>query len=239
MENEDVMQSNSPSVEKEVKSGVLIRSSLEDLHPPYRLLRPAGTVYYTSVEYPDPAITGIIERTTIQSVLLSERRVVQASLYSADAFITLGSIEAMRRYFDSWKEIKAPSDMTPQAIQFRSVPASDGWGTTQEMYVSPDFYEYLVFSDERALDTIKEELKEKTFQEWLNKIKKSFSRAHKNSPHRVWVGNEEVYGANNLIWVGGQKVTNENGEGTHYEQNMKKVISRADFETACRKILFK
>jgi hypothetical protein len=235
----EILRALGTSLEK--KEGELIEMTsynLKDLHPPYRLFRPDNTTYYIHIDYPDPAITGIKEKTSAQNILSSKKRLIEASLYAADDFIQRGSLEALKQYFDSWKEIKSPKDMTFHEIKWRNVPASDGWGYTDEMYVFPDFYEYLAFSDDKDFEEIKNELKERTFQMWLKKKEKSFRRASKKYPYSVWVGDLRIDGANNRQWIASKRIRDKNGWVDHNEQDLKEPVTFDDFEKLCREILF-
>lgn len=236
----DILRALGASLERKEGEPIELTSyNLENLHPPYQLFRPANAVYYIHIKYSDSAVKGIKERTTIQQILSSQKRLVEASLYAADEFIRYGSLEALKEYFDSWKEIKSPKDTTFHEIRWRSVPASDGWGYTDEMYVFPDFYEYLAFSDDRDIEEIKNELMEKTFQMWLKKQEKRFRDTSRDYPHYVWVGDVRVDGLKGQLWIAVKKVRNDKDRVDHNEYDLREPITFPEFKKLCQQLIKK
>ena len=220
------------SLEQRNDGHITLRSyHLEDLHPPYKLLRPKNTGYYVAVEYFDPAIKGVKELSHPKEIL-SSKRMVEASLYAADAFIRNGSLESLKIYYDSWKEIKSPHDMTFHEVRERWIPARDGWGREKETYVFPDFYEYLAFEDERSVEEIKNTLRERSFQYWLSKQKQRFGSDYERF---VWVDNLRVDGENNKIWIA-RKIIEKDGWVDHGEDTHE-ALAFSDFEKLCREYL--
>lgn len=217
--------------QKEIGPVILKSYELQDLNPPFKLLRPDNTIYYIAVDYPDPGIKSIREQKSLQDAL-SSRRIIEASLYAANDFIRHGSLEYLKKYYDSWKEIKSPQDMTPHEVKEIWGPASDGWGSDMRLEVFPDFYEYLAFNDDREIEEIKNNLKNLTLQNWFSKQKEWFGGDH---IHYVWIGNLRVDGSNNKLQIGRKRVTSTEGRVSYEDQNQ--PITWADFEDLCRQFL--
>lgn len=202
----DVFRAMGISLEQRPGQSILLRSYvLKNLHPPYRLVRPHATTYYTYIDMlrdlPDPAIKHLREAVGLQEIIASGKRVIEAPLEAADGFIRGGRLEELKNYYRHWKEIKSPKDTTFQTVVESLVPAPDDWGYEMERHVFPELFEYLVFEDERDFENVKSEAIEKSFRHWLRKQKWDFARKSNK-----W-GADESY-----VWIGGLRISGLNGK---------------------------
>ncbi len=229
----DIVRALEAPLEQRAEPIVLRRYELEDLHPPFMLLRPQNAAYYTAIEYPDPVIKGVQEEIAPENLLASQR-IIEASLYAADKFIRTGDLEFLKKYYDSWKEIKTQKEMTFHELRERWVPARDGWGRTPELYAFPDFYEYVAFDAPGDLDAIKNELKERTFRAWLAKQKEGL-----DSPNGrlLWVGDVSVNGREGKLKIATRRIRNNNGWVDRYEHPENEEIIFEQFERMRRVVI--
>lgn len=222
------------SLEQKKGPVILENYKLEKYLGGYKLIRPEETKFYTAIETYDPGRIEIKEKIDLEKIIKSGKRVVESSLFSADSYITgrthqdqsYCSLFHLVKYFNFWKEIKKPCDTTYHT-EIRLDDPNVEYAGEKEM-VFPDYYEYLVFDDDRNIEIIKKECRDKTLQEFLNYYQEKFSE--KSYDKYIWIGNLRFdKHKDDILKIGARK--NKNGK---LEEINQKTNFRY-FEKVCRK----